>query len=102
MAYGSLGRDTGGFWKKVIAAFYKCPPAALLSIFGLSHILQVCSFALNLSALHSDTSKTPLLLNICFEIAHICSFFFLHKFPHYGNTAQRQIFFYKINYEYCQ
>jgi len=41
------------------AVSYKCPTAALLSIFGLSHVLQVRSFALNLSALHLDASKTP-------------------------------------------
>ena len=41
------------------AVSHKCSTATLLSIFGLSHTLQVCSFALNLSALHLNTSKTP-------------------------------------------
>ena len=42
-----------------------------LSQYGLSYVLQIRPFALNLSALYLDTSKTPcsFQLNICFKTA---------------------------------
>ncbi len=50
-----------------MAVSHKLPSVALLSIFGLNHVLRVRSFALNIIALHLNISEAP----SCFLLKHL-------------------------------